>query len=323
VPYNSLTSRSDVAPLIPEEVSTIMLGKATEQSAVLSQFRRIPVGGNQVRFPILSALPMAYFVSGDTGLKQTTEVGWTNKYLNIEEIATILPIPDNVIDDVQGRNVWDEAMPLITEAFARVLDQAVYFGTNAPSSWPTNVITAAAAAGNSVNVGTSNAAAGGFLGDIDALYGKLEADGYEADGFLAAIAARPLLRSARDTTGQRLDPGRVGGDLRSIDGYPIAYPMRGLWPASGGVGVDGVAMIGGAWMENFVVGVRKDITMKVLTESVITDNSGAIIYNLAQQDMTAVRLVFRVGWQVKNTINNDQPIEANRYPAAYLKTVGA
>jgi HK97 family phage major capsid protein len=322
VPYNSITNRLDVVPLIPEQISTIMLGKATEQSAVLQMFTHIPVAAMQVRVPILNALPMAYWVSGDTGLKQTTEVGWSNKYLNIEEIATILPIPENVVDDV-NQNLWNESMPLLTEAFARVLDSAVIFGTNAPSSFPTDVITSIASAGNRVDVGSHAAAAGGFLGDIDQMYSTLENDGFEVDGFIAALAARPLLRSARDTTGQRLDQGRVSGDLSNVDGYPVAYPMRGLWPASGGAGVNGVAMIAGAWRQNFVVGVRKDISVKFLDQAVITDNQGNIVYNLPQQDMLAMRLTFRVGWQCKNTINNDQPVEANRYPAAYLRTVGA
>ena len=322
MPYDSLTSRTDAASLVPEQVSEIMLGKATEQSAVLSTFRRIPVSATQVRFPVLSALPMAYWVSGDTGLKQTTEVGWANKYLNVEEIATILPVPDNVLADVE-RDIWGEAMPLLTEAFGRVLDSAVYFGTNAPSSFPTAIVTAATAVGNVVNAGTKTAAQGGFLGDIDALYGKLEDDGFEVDAFIAAVAAKPLLRSARDTTGQKTDAGRVSGDLRNIDGFPVSYPMKGLWPAAGGVGVDGVALVAGAWSENFVVGVRKDISVKVLTEAVLTDNSGNIMFNLPQQDMTAIRLTFRAGWQCKNTINNQQPLEASRYPAAYIKTVGA
>lgn len=322
MPYDSMTGIGDATALIPEEVSSDMLGKATEQSAVLSMFRRVPVSARQVRFPVLSALPMAYWVAGDTGLKQTTEVGWSNKYLVVEEIATILPVPDNVLDDVQ-RDIWTEAMPLLTEAFARVLDSAVFFGTNAPSSFPTNIVAGAAAAGNTVNAGTKTAAQGGTLGDIDELYGKLEDDGYEADGFLASVAAKRLLRAARDTTGQKTDLGRVGGDLRSIDGFPVQYPMKGLWPAAGGVGVDGVALIAGAWAENFVVGVRKDITLKVLDQAVITDNSGAIVFNLPQQDMTALRLTFRAGWQVKNIINNQQPLEASRYPAAYLKTIGA
>ncbi|MEU1919353.1 phage major capsid protein [Streptomyces albogriseolus] len=318
--YNNLTSRTDAQALIPEEVSSEMLGKATEQSAVLQLFRRVPVQAGQVRFPVLSALPMAYWVTGDTGLKQTTEVNWTNKYLNVEEIATIMPVPDNVLADVNA-NIWDTAMPLLVEAFGRVLDTAVFFGTNAPASFPTNILAAATAAGNSVNEG-STAAQGGFFGDIDKVHAVVEEDGFGVTGFVAAMSARAKLRSARDSTGQKIDSSRVSGSLDAIDGFPVMYPMRGLFPVAGGVGVDGVRLFGGDWNQ-FIVGVRQDITMKVLDQAVITDNTGAIIYNLPQQDMTAIRLTFRVGWQVANTLNNDRPTEADRYPVGVLKTVGA
>lgn len=319
--YDNVTSRTDVAALIPEQVSNEMLGKATEDSATMNLFRRLPVSGTQMRFPILSALPVAYWVNGDTGLKQTTEIGWSNKYLQIEEIATIMPVPDNVAEDVSV-NVYDEAMPLLIEAFARTLDAAVFFGTNAPGSFPTNVVAAAAAAGNFVNVGTSNAAAGGIIGDTDKLIGLIEQDGYEVTGWMAPISTRGLYRAARDTTGQKIDAGRISNDFRSFDGAPVLYPMRGLWPVAGGAGVNGVALLGGDWTQ-FIVGVKNQIEVKVLTEAVITDNTGAIIFNLPQQDMTAIRLKFRVGWQVANTINNQQPNAANRYPIGYLKTVGA
>lgn len=318
--YNNLTSRTDAQALIPEEVSNEMLGKATEQSAVLQLFRRVPVQAGQVRFPVLSALPMAYWVTGDTGLKQTTEVNWTNKYLNVEEIATIMPVPDNVLADVDA-NIWDTAMPLLVEAFGRVLDTAVFFGTNAPASFPTNILAAATAAGNSVNEG-STAAQGGFFGDIDKVHAVVEEDGFGVTGFVAAMSARAKLRAARDSTGQKIDSSRVSGSLDAIDGFPVMYPMRGLFPVAGGVGVDGVRLFGGDWNQ-FIVGVRQDITMKVLDQAVITDNTGAIIYNLPQQDMTAIRLTFRVGWQVANTLNNDRPTEADRYPVGVLKTVGA
>jgi HK97 family phage major capsid protein len=309
--YNNLTSRTDAAALMPEEVSNEMLGKATEQSAVLQMFRRVPVGRAQVRFPVLSALPVAYFVNGDTGLKQTTEINWANKFLNIEEIATIMPVPDNVIADVEV-NVWDTAMPLLTEAMSRTLDAATFFGTNAPSSWPTNINAAVTAAGNNTNEGAA-ASAGGYYGDIDTLYGKVEADGYDINGWVAATSAKAKIRTARDSQGRKLDTGRADGAISTLDGYPIAYPMRGLWPTSTG----SPRIFGGDWSQ-FVVGVRQDITMKILTEAVIQDNTGAIVYNLPQQDMTAIRLTFRVGWQVANTINNDQPTEASRYPVGSL-----
>lgn len=313
--YNNVTSRTDASALIPEEVSNEMLGKATEQSAALSLFRRVPVGRNQVRFPVLSALPVAYFVGGDTGLKQTTEVAWANKFLNIEEIATIMPVPDNVLADVDA-NIWDEAMPLLTEAFGRTLDAAVFFGTNAPSSWPSDVTTAATAAGNDVTE-AATAAQGGFFGDLDNLYEKVEADGYEIDGWVASTSAKSKLRKARDTQGRKLDETRVSGNLMTLDGLPVAYAMRGLFPSGGGAGTN-TRLFGGDWSQ-FVLGVRQDITMKILDQAVIQDNTGAIMFNLAQQDMTAVRLTFRVGWQVSNPINNEQPTEASRYPAGVLK----
>lgn len=313
--YNNVTSRTDAGALIPEEVSTEMLGNyVPKQSAALTMFRQIPVARGQVRLPVLSALPMAYWVTGDTGLKQTTEVNWTNKFLNIEEAAVIMPVPDNVIDDIDV-NIWDEAQPLLAEALGRTIDSAVFFGTNAPASFPTNILTAATNAGNLVVEGSA-ATAGGYFGDIDKLYGVVEADGYEPTGFVAATSAKSKLRSARDSQGRKLDDGRVSGDLNTLDGFPLAYPMRGLFPTTLSTGTN-PRLFGGDWTQ-FVIGIRKDITMKILTEAVIQDNTGAIIYNLAQQDMTAVRLTFRIGWQIANVINNDQPTEASRYPAGVL-----
>jgi hypothetical protein len=100
--------------------------------------------------------------------------------------------------------------------------------------------------------------------------------------------------------------------LTEYNGLPIAYPMRGLWP--GGTGA--VEAFIGEFQSQFVIGVRRDITMKLLDQAVITDNTNAIIYNLPQQDMVAMRFTFRAGWQVANPISWDQPVEADRYPVA-------
>lgn len=314
MPYNNLISRTDAAAEIPEEVSRALINRLPDDSAALQLFRRVPVSRGQTRFPVLSALPVAYFVTGDTGLKQTTEVNWANKFLNVEAIATIMPIPDAVVADMET-NVWDEAEPYLREAVGRTLDAAVFFGTNAPASWPTNVSAAALAAGNS-RTEAATAAQGGFFGDVDAALGLLEDDGFDATGYVAARSARGKFRAARNVNGDGLDRDRINGSLSEVDGLPVVYPMRGLFPSGGGAGTN-VRLFVGDWDE-FVLGVRQDITIKILTEAVIQDNTGAIIYNLAQQDMTAVRLTFRVGWQVSNVVNYDQPTEASRYPAARL-----
>lgn len=308
MPYDNVVSRTDAAANIPEEVSREMLKLATADSAALSLFRRVPVGRAQVRFPVVSALPVAYFVNGDTGLKQTTEVNWSNKYLNIEEIAAIVPVPDNVVADVEF-NIWDEMMPYLVEAFYRTLDGAIFFGTNAPGTWPTNISAAALAAGNSNS--EVLATAGGMYREVDETVALVEDDGFDVSGFVAARSIRGQFRAAREADGQRLDQGRLNGPMTELDGLPIVYPMRGMFPAGSG----GIRLFAGDFSQ-FVVGVRSDITLKILTEAVIQDNTGAIIYNLAQQDMTALRLTFRVGWQVANLLNYDQPTEGSRYPVA-------
>lgn len=311
----ALVTRGDREALVPEQVVKDMLGKATDQSAVMQQFRRIPVTRSQVRLPVLSALPTAYFVDGDTGVKQTTEMAWANKYLNVEEIAAIMPVPENVIED-DDSDIWGDVEPYLREAFARTLDAAVFFGTNKPDAWPEAVVPAAVAAGNTVTEGTATVAQGGLFGDIDNVIGAVEDDGYDVSGWVAARSFRRSLRSVRNTQGDKTnDANRVSGDLSSLDGASITYPMRGMWPTAAGTNARAIA----ADMNEFVFGVRTDISMKMLDQAVIQAPDGSILYNLAQQDMVAVRVKFRIGWQVANTLNNDNPNEATRYPAAVLQ----
>lgn len=313
--YDNIITRPDAQALVPEEVSRAMLGAETQDSAVLRMFDRIPVARNQTRFPIISALPVAYWVTGDTGLKQTTEMAWANKFMNIEEMAAIMAIPDAVVADAEV-NLWAGAEPYLREAFGRLLDETVFFGVSAPASFPTNVLAAAVAAANTTTEALA-ATAGGFFGDFDLALSKLEDDGFDPTGVIAARSAKGKFRSARNSQGDRLDGDRVTGQLNEIDGLPIAYPMRGQWPAGLGAGSN-VRLFIGDWTQ-FKLGVRQDITMDIFREGVIQDNTGAIVFNLMQQDLTAVRLTFRVGWQVANLINHDQPTEGSRYPVSVLK----
>jgi Phage capsid family len=89
---------------------------------------------------------VTYWVSGDTGLKQTSEAAWAGVTLTAEEIACIVPIPEAVIDDASF-DVWAELRPSLAEAIAQTLDAAAIGGINKPTSWPAAVVPAAIAAG--------------------------------------------------------------------------------------------------------------------------------------------------------------------------------
>jgi len=307
--YDNIISRTDAQALVPEDVAAEVLEAAVDESAAMSLFRRVTMSTNQQRMPVLSALPIAYFVSGDTGLKQTTEAAWANKYLNVEEIAAIVPVPEAVLDDTSF-DIWGEVRPRLAEAIGRALDQAIFFGTNKPATWPSDIVTAAIAAGNTFTRGTSSAAAGGIAEDINQTMGLVEADGFDVNGFYTRRTYKTRLRSARDTTGQKLLD--VGSN--EIEGSRVMYGLPGLWPSGSGA----AEFFAGDWTQS-ILGVRRDLTWKLLDQAVLQDNTGAIIYNLAQQDMVALRVYARFAWQVPNPINYEQQTEANRYPFAVLR----
>lgn len=309
MPYDSVISRGKAEALIPEEVSDAILGNVQTQSAALQLMPRTPMSRNQKRVPVISTLPHAYWVAGDTGLKQTSEVSWDNVYLNAEELAVIVPIPEAVLDDT-SMDVWGIVRPRIEEAIARALDGAIYFGIDKPASWPDAIVTEATSKSMTTTEGDNTADQGGFAQDLLDAFSLVEGAGFEVSGVLAATRTKGKLRAARDKNGQRL------GDVTTteVEGVPIQYPMRGMWGAVSG---DPLAIVGDH--SQAMIGIRQDITYKVLDQAVIQDGSGAIIYNLPQQDMVALRAVARFAWAVPNVINHEQPDADQRYPFAVVE----
>lgn len=316
----ALITRSNAEALIPEDFRPEIIKNMTEQSAVLRLAKRLPnMTTNQVRMPVLSALPMAYFLNpgaahSDINKKKTTNAEWQNKYINAEEIACIVPIPEAVLDDT-NRDIWSEIRPLIEEAIGVVVDQAILFGTNAPTAWPDDLDTASTDAGNVVALG----AMGDLYADLleeNGLVSLLEQDGYFPNGYIGAMIMRGRLRGVRDDNGALIfTPSMQGTNTYALDGSPIEFPTSGVMDTSQ------VLLFAGQW-DKLVYAIRQDITYKVLSEAVIQDpDTGDIAYNLAQQDMVALRVTFRMGWQVPNPINREQQTEADRYPFGVLTPV--
>lgn len=296
-------NRSDAAALIPEEVVSEIIKNLPQKSAALSLFRQVRMARGQARMPVLGALATAYWPGGDDGLKNTTKLQWGNKVLNAEEIAVIVPIPDAVVDDADF-DMWGEIRPALEEAIGVALDLAVFFGIQKPSSWPTAIAPAAVAIGNTVELGTASQVNGGIATDFSNLYGKVEADGFGVNGVVADLTLKGLLRNARDANGNRLDDVTIN----EIHSVPVTYAMDGGWPAT-------YKAIAGDFKQG-IIGVRKDITFKVIDQGVMSDTDGAVVYNFAQQDATGLRVDARFAFQVANAVNRREQVEANRYPFA-------
>jgi HK97 family phage major capsid protein len=310
VPFDNIISRADADALIPVPVANEIIGHIADASAAMSLFRRVPMSAKQRRIPVVSALPLAYFVNGDTGLKQTSEVNWENKFLDAEEIASIIPIPEAVLDDSQFP-IWASVQPMVAEAVGRALDGAIYFGDQKPASWPGAIVPTAIARGKVVARGSNTADTGGLAGDFSDLFARVENDGFDVSGLVLSRAYKGRLRQVRSSIGVQLSEVSVS-DVYGID---PRYTLRGMWPT----GVNAAEGIAGDYQYG-LLGVRQDMTYKILDQAVISDAAGKVIYNLPQQDMLALRVVARFAFQVGDPITHEAPNAATRYPFAVLRS---
>ena len=308
--YEEAIDRTGAAALIPEETSKEILQEIPKYSAIMQVATRLPdMSRSQKNLPVLNSLPSAYFVYGDTGLKQTSKAEWANKTLVAEELAVIIPIPEAVLED-SDYDIWGQIKPLILQAMGAAFDRAVLYGINAPSSWPTDILTAATAALKVVTIGTGEDLYEDVLGE-NGVISLIEADGYMATGHIGAMAMRGKLRSLRDANGVPLfKTGIQGATSYELDGAPMFFPENNAIDATRSL------MFSGNFRK-LVYAIRKDITYKILSEAVIQDGAGEIVYNLAQQDMVALRAVMRLAWQIPNPVN---PLNtgATRYPIGVL-----
>lgn len=304
-------SRSNADALIPVDVSNEIIQNMPTSSAALRLFKQLPnMSTKQQTLPIAASLPNAYFLNGDTALKQTTNAEWNKLVLTAEEIAVIIPIPEAVIDDA-SYDIWAALKPQIVEAFGLAIDSAVFFGVNKPDSYPSAIVPAAIAAGNCVTVGTASDVAEDIIGE-NGLMSKVEESGFRVTGFFADSSMEAKFRSLRDKNGQLIYMPALTSEVPdTLVGRQLIYDDAGcVFDSSQAL------MIAGDFSKA-VYSIRQDLTYKILDQAIIQNNDGSIAYNLAQQDMVALRCVMRLGVQVANPVNRSG--KEAKYPFAVLQ----
>lgn len=321
MPYNSIATRATPGsgPLIPEDVQRDIVQSIVVKSAAMQLMPHVRMKRAQQRIPVMSQLPIAYWITGasldarDIGMKQTTSIAWDNVYLNAEEMAVIVPIAKNLLDDLDY-DFWDQTKPRVTEAFGVALDEAIFFGVNAPTTFPPSIVSGANSAGNLVIAGTSTV---DFLDDVSNGMATIEGDGFDTTGFWARRQVKSKLRGMRDTTKGFLyypdETPTSSPNTGSLFGEPIVFSNAGL--SGFATGAANYSMIGGQWDQSMLA-IRDDVSMELFDTGVITDNGSppVIQYNLLQQDMVALRVTARFAWAIPNPINRQQPTKANRFP---------
>lgn len=298
-------TRTDVDSLIETQVANEIFEGTIRQSKALSMFKRLPnATSDKTKLRVLDSLPVAYFVDETTsnGRKNITKLAWDKKYINIAELAVIVPIKENLLND-SSIDIWATVRPRIEEAFAKKIDNAMFFGVDKPTDWRAGLVPSISTVGAEVE--ETNA---GLYSDINDAMTKVEESGYNVNGILGGTGLKGKFRMMLDTTGQPLNTTEIGSIRRE-------FMDNGVWDK------EKATLVVGDFSQA-VYSIRQDITYKVLTEAVIQDPSdGSILYNLAQDDMVALRVVMRLGWEIPNPVNAENETET-RFPFASLVPEG-
>lgn len=307
-------TRSEVAGLIQDAYSADFLGAATDTSVVLSTFPTVSMGTRTERLPVLATIPHADWVTEssteEAGTKPTSKATWANKTLVAEEVAVIIPVHENVIDDAT-EDVLGEITRLGGQAMGYALDAAIFFGTNKPTTWTDPDLFAAATAGGNITQVSTTDRTLDLVGAILTNSGAVIGDGeFEPDTLIARRSLRMQL-----------------ANLRNAEGTPIYLPSLSSAPGA----ADQVAGLTAHWSRGTVkgdlpvfdpakavalvvdstavrIGVRQDITVKLLDQATV----GGV--NLAEKDMVALRFKARYGYCLKDIVATKNATVVRRYP---------
>jgi hypothetical protein len=279
--YSDIIDRAGVAGDIPREFSEAILGDLEQQSTIMALAKRVPVSGRDSRVPVLATVPDARWVSGEVGLKHVDKATFDSQPLVVEEIATIVVVPDATASDSTWP-IWDALRPLVARSFARRIDRTILFGEEKPASFPTGMVPAAIAAGNTVTASDDPV--------VDVLNAARVVAEAERNPDAAAVSQGWEFRAAA-TRSDAFSASPVGA------GAPFPLSIAGLGIRPRPVYWDpAVADVVVAEWDSILVGVRQDITFEFSNSAVITDENGVVQSNMWQQDSTSMRCVMRLAY---------------------------
>lgn len=297
-----------------EEVVAQIFQDVEQQSVALSLGNVFQMNQFQTRMRVSNTVPQAKWINGttsagdapfgsnnnddtnqvakDSGLKQTTNATWENKYITPDEIAVQVVMPDSWRDD--SDLAWEEIRKLLRSAFAQTIDSAILWGRTMdaspiPSTFGNGLVADTVAAGNITVEGVGV----DLADDYARFYQDIEERGYMANTAIVNAAEVWRLRRLRSEGPeglpiyQSLDAAGNG----TIYGRPLREVRNGTFRPTVATAV------GGDWSQ-LHIGIRQGMTFETSRHASLYDASGNVVYDAWQQDGEILRAVMRLGYVV-------------------------
>jgi HK97 family phage major capsid protein len=210
--------------------------------------------------------------------------------LALKKLATIVPFTDEMLEDT-GFDLISYVKELAGRGFAKEEDTAFLMGTGTPYTGlmnDTNV--------NIVNTVSTNPKT--FT--VDQLQALIDATPsvFARNGrFAMNRLARSVVRLMKDSNNNFIFSPATAGNPATVLGYEVEEVD--ILPDLTTTGNNKPILAFGDFKTAGTVATKGALTVKQLTEATITDVDGETTLNLAEQDMTALRFVERVGFLLK------------------------
>ena len=276
------TNRSAID--LPTEVSSEIIQKAQESSAVMKLAQSMRLPGRGLTIPIIASDPEAEWVD-ETGKKPVGTPTFDKKIMQAYKLAVIEPFSDEFKRDM--RALYDACIERLPNILAKKFDESVFGASAAPGA---NFDTLAGATAQDISGNNTYAGLVAADGDIAAHDGIL-------NGFALSPQAKAILLSATDGNLRPLFVNNVAdGAIPMILGART-HMSRGAYVA----GSPNVVGFAGDWTKAFY-GVVEGVSITFSDQATL--EIGGQMVNLWQHNMFAVKAEMEVGFRADVTVFN-------------------
>ena len=271
---------------LPSAVSSDILQKTQEASAVMALARQITLPGLGTTIPVITGDPEAGWV-GETEKKPVKRGTLATKLMQAYTLAVIVPFSNQFRRDVPA--LYDAMVQRLPGALAKKFDATVFGHVDAPGS---NFDTLKNCTAQSL---LTNAYGGLVAADAD-----IAAHDGILNGFVLAPQGKAILLNAVDGNNRPLFINNVAeGAIPMILGAPVRQ-SKGAYAAETSA-ADAVVGFAGDWTQA-MYGTVEGVQIAISDQATLTDGGSTI--NLFEQNMFAVRAEIEVGFRCDTAVFN-------------------
>lgn len=280
------TNRTNIT--LPSDVSTEILQKTQDQSAVMKLARQIALPGRGTTIPVITGDPEASWVD-ETDPKPVSNPSLSTKVMQAYKLAVIVPFSDEFARDLAA--LYDALVSRLPLALAQKFDATVFHGT-APGN---NFDTFAAVTAQSIS-GTGNS----FYNALVASDTDIATHGGILNGFAMSPQAKGEMLAAVDENKRPLFVNSVAeGAVPRLIGAPVEY-TKGAYK-DGTSSVPDVIGFAGDWTQA-LYGTVEGVKIDMSNQATLTISNSPV--NLWERNMFAVRAEIEVGFRADTTVFN-------------------